>query len=193
MPSRRAFLARLAAGAAMLAPAGVLASQELKTGMPGATMSGDGYLPVKRPPKSGAVPSMTPDEQDAFERTISCPCPCTLDIFTCRTSMACEFAPAIHRDVMALVEGGYEAGEIVDALVGAYGESILLLPRKQGFNWAAYLTPFAAIGGGAVLILALLRRWRQQEIAADAFSADSVQPTPDELARLDAAVRGDGR
>jgi cytochrome c-type biogenesis protein CcmH len=192
MPSRRAFIARLAAGAATLAPAGVLASQELRTGMPGATMSGEGYLPVKRPAKPGAVPSMTPDERDALERTISCPCPCTLDIFACRTSMPCDFAPAIHRDVMALVEGGYEAREIVDALVGTYGESILLLPRKQGFNWVAYLTPFAAIGVGAVLILALLRRWRQQEIAADA-PVDAVQATPDELARLDAAVRRDGR
>jgi cytochrome c-type biogenesis protein CcmH len=192
MPSRRAFIARLAAGAATLAPAGVLASQELRTGMPGATMSGEGYLPVKRPAKPGAVPSMTPDERDALERTISCPCPCTLDIFACRTSMPCDFAPAIHRDVMALVEGGYEAREIVDALVGTYGESILLLPRKQGFNWVAYLTPFAAIGGGAVLILVLLRRWRRQEIAADA-PVDAVQATPDELARLDAAVRRDGR
>jgi hypothetical protein len=43
-----------------------------------------------------------------------------------------------------------------------------------------------------VLILALLRRWRQQEIAADA-PVDAVQATPDELARLDAAVRRDGR
>ena len=180
-------------GAATLGPAGVLASQEARTGMPGATMSGDGYLPVKRPPKPGAVPSMTPDERDDLERTISCPCPCTLDILTCRTSMACDFAPAIHRDVMALVEGGYEAREIVDALVGTYGESILLLPRKQGFNWAAYLMPFAAIGGGAVLIVATLRRWQQLELALPARSGVSVQASPDELARLDAAVRNDGR
>lgn len=193
MQSRRDFFARLAMGAATLAPAGVLASQEARTGMPGATMSGDGYLPVKRPPKPGAVPSMTPDERDELERTISCPCPCTLDIFTCRTSMPCDFAPAIHRDVMALVEGGYEAREIVDALVSTYGESILLLPRKQGFNWAAYLMPFAAIGGGAVLILAMLRRWRQQEIASPARTAASVQASPDELARLEAAVRRDER
>jgi cytochrome c-type biogenesis protein CcmH len=94
---------------------------------------------------------------------------------------------------MALVEGGHEAREIVDALVSTYGESILLLPRKQGFNWAAYLMPFAAIGGGAVLILAMLRRWRQQEIASPPRTAASVQASPDELARLEAAVRRDER
>jgi hypothetical protein len=53
--------------------------------------------------------------------------------------------------------------------------------------------PFAAIGGGAVLIISMLRRWRQQEIASPARAAASVQASPDELARLDAAVRRDGR
>jgi hypothetical protein len=53
--------------------------------------------------------------------------------------------------------------------------------------------PFAAIGGGAVLILAMLRRWRQQEIASPARTVASVQASPDELARLDAAVRRDER
>jgi cytochrome c-type biogenesis protein CcmH len=189
MIGRRDFLRRAAAGGAAMALAHALPAQQ--TGMPGAEMSGEGYIPVRLPPKAGAAPSMTPDERDAVERRIACPCPCTLDNFTCRTSMPCEFAPAIHRDVIALVEGGYSAEEIIDAMVDGYGEAILLLPRKQGFNWAAYLTPFAAIGGGAALILTLLRSWRREALQQPAAVHPAVDATPDELARLDAALRQD--
>jgi cytochrome c-type biogenesis protein CcmH len=192
MLSRRAFLHGAGAGAVAIAAAPALRSQQA-TGLPGATMTGEGYLPVRREPKPGAAASMTPDDRDALERRLACPCPCTLDVFTCRTSMPCEFSPAIHRDVMALVEGGYAAEEIIDAFVAAYGEAILLLPRKQGFNWAGYLTPFAAIGGGAVLILSLLRTWRRQAVTAGAADARPLDATPDELARLDAALRNDTR
>jgi cytochrome c-type biogenesis protein CcmH len=191
MPDRRTFLVRVATGGAALAMSGVLPAQQ--TGLPGAQMSGEGYVPVRLPPRPGAGPSMTPDERDAVERRIACPCPCTLDIFTCRASMPCEFSPAIHRDVIALVEGGYSADEIIEAMVGTYGESILLLPRKQGFNWAGYLTPFAVIGGGAAVILALLRGWRREADARPARTVAAVDATPDELARLDAALRRDAR
>jgi cytochrome c-type biogenesis protein CcmH len=189
--SRRDFLGAAAAGAGLLAAARAVPGQQA-TGLPGAEMSGEGYLPVRLPPKPGAEPSMTPDERDALERRIACPCPCTLDIFTCRTSMPCEFSPAIHRDVMALVDGGHSAQEIVDAMVGVYGEAILMMPRKEGFNWAGYLMPFAAIGGGAAVILGILRAWRREAEAAPASEAPVVDATPDELARLDAALRRDG-
>ena len=192
MLSRRAFLHRAALGTAGVVAAQALPAQRA-TGLPGATMTGEGYLPVRLEPKPGAGPSMTPDERDALERRIACPCPCTLDIFTCRTSMPCEFSPAMHRDVMALVEGGHSAEEIIDAFVGTYGEAILLLPRKRGFNWAGYLTPFAAVGGGAALILTLLRKWRREALAADRRPVQAIDATPDELARLDAALRDDSR
>lgn len=192
MLSRRAFLHRAAVGAAAIAAARVLPAQQA-TGLPGATMEGVGYLPVRLQPKPGASAALTPDERDALERRIACPCPCTLDVFTCRTSMPCEFSPAIHRDVMALVEGGYSAEEIIDAFVGTYGESILLLPRKQGFNWAGYLTPFVAIGAGAAVILSVLRRWRRQAAATGAVQTPAIDASPDELARLDAALRDDTR
>ena len=79
-------------------------------------MEGDGYVPVRREPKPGAAPSMANDERDALERLLACPCPCTMDIFTCRTSMpSCGFSPRIHRDVVLLVEGGYSGSEILAA------------------------------------------------------------------------------
>ena len=209
--SRRHFLAAVGAGAATTALASVglaqqgaseVASPNQRTGAPitapetpGATMGGEGYRPVRLPPKAGAAPSMTNLERDGVERQLSCPCPCTLDVFTCRTSMPCGFSPAMHADVAALVRGGYSGDEIVAAFEKVYGEQVLMSPKKEGFNWAGYLTPFAALGAGGVVILTLLRRWQRPAPASAAAAGPRlpVSATSDELARLDAAVRQDDR
>lgn len=189
---RRGFLLAAAAVAPALL-AGRLAAQEV----PGASMEGDGYVPVRLPPKPGAEPSMSPNERDALERQLACPCPCTLDIFTCRTSMpTCGFSPRIHRDVMALVEGGYSASEIMATFREAYGEHILMAPTKQGFNLVGWFAPFTLIGAGAIGILMLLRSWRRpagatQNADVHPLGGAHVRATDEELARLEAAVRRD--
>ena len=185
MHSRRAFLAACAAAFAT--------SAARAQDVPGASMEGDGYRPVRLPPKAGARPSMDPDARDALERRLSCPCPCTLDIFTCRTSMPCGFAPRMHADVVTLVEGGYSGDEIIAAFTSTYGERVLMAPTKEGFNLVGWIAPFAAIGTGAVVLAALLRRWRTPAGATPAAPAAMSDATDEELARIEAAVRGEDR
>lgn len=187
---RRGFLLA-AAGLIPALAAGRLVAQEV----PGASMEGDGYVPVSLPPREGAEPSMTPAERDALERKLACPCPCTLDIFTCRTSMpTCGFSPRIHRDVVRLVEGGYSASEILATFQDAYGEHILMAPPKRGFNLVGWFAPFVAIGTGAIAIFALLRQWRRpEEVHVHAVRPIGVEATPEELERLEAAIRSDER
>lgn len=210
--SRRSFfgVAASVAGAAALvaerlaaqAPAGqqgamdsgaAVSSGATETGIPGASMSGEGVRPVTLPPKPNAKPLLTADERDAVERRLSCPCPCTLDVFTCRTSMPCGFSPAMHSDVMKLVEGGYDGDEIVAAFENVYGEQVLMAPKAQGFNLVGWGAPFAAIAGGGVLITLLLRRWGGRVVAPASAPVPAIDTgaTPDELARLERAVRGE--
>lgn len=187
--SRRGFLV----AAAAVAPA-LVAGRLLAQDVPGASMEGDGYVPVSRPARPGAQPSMTPNERDALERRLACPCPCTLDIFTCRTSMpTCGFSPRIHRDVMGLVDGGYSAQEIMATFKDAYGEHILMAPTKQGFNLVGWFAPATLITAGAVGILVLLRSWRRPAHASVQSQVHpiGVEASDDELARLEAAVRHD--
>lgn len=187
--SRRGFLLA-AATLAGAASAGRLGAQQPAVGT---SMDGDGYRPVERPAKPGATKSVTDDERDAMERQIACPCPCSLDIFTCRTSMpTCGFAPRLHRDVVRLVEGGYTGDEILAAFQDTYGEHILMAPPKRGFNLVGWGMPFAAIGTGGVVLALLLRSWRRPD-APERVTPIGVNATDDELARLEAAVRGDER
>jgi cytochrome c-type biogenesis protein CcmH len=162
-------------------------------------MEGDYYKPVRLPPKPGAKAQLTPEKINDFERTIACPCPCTLDVFTCRTTdFSCGNSPAVHRDVKAMVEGGYNADEILKALTNVYGNNILMAPPKTGINLVAWFAPFAALGAGAILLNAMLRGWRRnaQTAASAASAASPMHPsesgaTSDELARLRAAMRDD--
>lgn len=210
-PARRVLLRGVAAGAALVAlgPAVARAMAPLaeapaapqpqdaappsQSAAGGVEMTSDSYKPVRRPPKPGAARVLDDKQVETLERTLACPCPCTLDIYTCRTTdFTCGISPAVHGDIMRLVEGGYGADEIMTALLDRYGDFILMSPRKQGFNLLAWITPAAAIAGGAVAIGVLLRRWRRPAAAgADAPSAAPADATPEELARLAAALRED--
>lgn len=219
LPSRRALLVRAGVGVACLAitpaiaralpralaqveappeaqPQGAGAGEEgaaTQSVAGGVEMTSDSYKPVRRPPKRGATRLMDDKQVEVLERKLACPCPCTLDIYTCRTTdFTCGISPAVHRDIMGLVEGGYSADEIMDALLGSYGDFILTSPRKRGFNLLAWIAPAVAITAGGVAIGALLRRWRRPVAPATAPGADAApagEATPEELARLEAALR----
>ena len=173
------------------------AASQSATAPGGEAMTADSYKPVVRPAKPNAVKQMDEKQLEAFERNLACPCPCTLDIYTCRTTdFNCGISPAVHGDIQRLVEGGYSGDEIMAAMTQTYGDFILMQPRKQGFNLLAWFAPFAAIALGAVAIGALLRGWRRNADVAAANRAGeptaldaALDATPDELARLQAAVR----
>ncbi len=168
---------------------------------PRTTMSGpmseSAYRPVVLPPKPGAKPSMSDGQRDALEHQLHCQCGCTLDVFTCRTTdFTCPVSPPMHSDIVALVLGGYTAVEILDAFRKTYGERVLMSPVREGFNWAGYVAPFVALGGATVAVAVLIRRWREVPAAATGGAAplppaDASAATPDEMARLEAAIRDD--
>lgn len=188
---RREFLRVAAAGVASAALPGVLGAQQVNTGAANVPMNEAKYKPVRLPPKS-STPSMSTEALDELEHHIHCMCGCNLDVFTCRTTdFTCPVSPAMHRDVMALVNGGHSAQEIIDAFVGVYGERVLMEPKKEGFNLTGYITPFAALGGGAALIIALIRRWHRPQSESAAVTNLPVEGTPEEMARLNELLRKD--
>ena len=151
--------------------------------------------PVRLPPKPGSRVVVSAAERDALEHRIRCQCGCTLDVYTCRTTdFTCQVSPSMHRDVMSLVSGGYTAQEIIDAFVGVYGERVLMAPPAAGFNLLGWIAPFIALGGGALFVSVLLRKWRRPtmpKVVAGSVPARPADATDDELARLEAAVRDD--
>jgi len=194
--ARRAFIARCA----IALPLSMAAFRSAR-GQPSSTvnMDGDFYIPVRPASKPDAVAQLDENAVIALEKQLACPCPCSLDIYTCRTTdVACTNSPAIHGDVVRMVDGGYTGDEIVAQLTGTYGQRIRLVPSKSGFNLVAWFFPFVAVGTGGLVIARLVHSWRRNaEQAAHSAQGDipaiSVQGTDDELARLNAALRDDSR
>jgi len=184
-----ALIGRSVAAQAPQAPSGVDSSNLF-------AMDQSASRPVRLPPKPGSRVVVSAAERDELEHRLRCQCGCTLDVYTCRTTdFSCQVSPAMHRDVMELVSGGYSAQEIIEAFVGTYGERVLMAPPANGFNLLGWVAPFIALGGGAVLVVAALRRWQRPAprlaVAQPTRGARPDGATDDELARLDAAVRDD--
>jgi len=148
-----------------------------------------GRLSVPQAVQERAVTTARDDDSlvQAIEHRIHCTCGCNLDVFTCRTTdFTCATSPAMHRAVMAKLDSNMTAAQVVDACERQYGQSILMQPPKRGFNWTAYVTPFVALGLGALLLGAWMRSWirarpKDGGAAAEAPAQDSA---PAELERL---------
>jgi len=200
--TRRDFLraSGLVMAGAVLAPRLQAQAAAPTQGAANVVMPQSDYKPVSLPKKAGAKPLVTNLERDELERGLKCACPCKLDVFICRTTdFQCGISPAMHSDVVRLIEGGYSADEIVAAFTTVYGERVLMAPVKEGFNLAGYMVPFVTIGIGGTMLVALLRRWRREtDAVAPAVAMKSVLPitgsmpaaTADEMRQLEAAVRG---
>jgi cytochrome c-type biogenesis protein CcmH/NrfF len=93
--------------------------------------------------------------------------------------------------VLALVDGGYTEPEILSAFQSVYGERVLMAPVKSGFNLLGYTMPFIVLGTGAVVVAALIKRWKSRAPATVFTPQPEMTATTEELARLDAAVRSD--
>jgi cytochrome c-type biogenesis protein CcmH len=192
--SRREFLLAVPAlglGAAVF-PRRVAGAQAVQTFNGPMADANEVYRPVNLPARAGAQASMSDARRDDLEHELHCQCGCNLDVYTCRTTdFACSVSPAMHADVMGLVSGGYNATEILAAFKSVYGEKVLMAPGKRGFNLVGYTMPFIALGVGAVMVSALIKRWKSDAPVAVAPAANGVDASESELAALDAAVRRD--
>lgn len=60
-----------------------------------------------------------------------------------------------------------------------YGEKILSAPTTEGFNILAWITPFAAVGVGAILVILAVAGWskagRQTARGADREDANDTR------------------
>ena len=179
MQTRREFVATLGlAGAAMVVPRRIRAMQTTTTGAANVPMEQDAHRAVNLPPKQNASPSMTDAERDDLEHRIKCQCGCVLDVYTCRTTdFSCSVSPAMHRDVMALVSGGYNAAEILSAFQGVYGEQVLMAPLRQGFNLVGYFMPFAAMITAGGVVAALIRKWGKRAALVPAWERPGHRPS----------------
>jgi cytochrome c-type biogenesis protein CcmH/NrfF len=126
----------------------------------------------------------------AIEGQLRCTCGCNLDVYTCRTTdFTCTTSPAMHRVVLARLDSGMTADQVVAAFERQYGEIVLMQPPKRGFNLTAYYMPFVGLLAGLVVVGLVIRGWFRArpktplEGAAEAAVPEAAA-TDDDLKRL---------
>jgi cytochrome c-type biogenesis protein CcmH len=107
--------------------------------------------------------------QDVAGELMSPACP-GRTLLNC-TSIQAEQWRELIRQKLA---NGESKEQILQYFVDISGEAILAAPPKKGFALTAWILPLFVVVNGAVLILALTRRWAQRR-AADAHSVMSYE------------------
>jgi cytochrome c-type biogenesis protein CcmH len=96
-------------------------------------------------------------------------------------------ADAERREITELVKQGKTKQEILDNLVGTYGDRVLASPKDKGFGLAAYLVPIAIVLAMLVALAVYLPRWRRNRAddgPENASAADGPALTDADSQRL---------
>jgi len=85
-----------------------------------------------------------------------------------------EMAHQMRALIRERLAAGDRPAEVMTYFVQRYGDWVLLAPPARGLNLVLWLAPFGAVVGGLVLVLTLVRRWRQAPIAPSPATAPVV-------------------
>jgi cytochrome c-type biogenesis protein CcmH len=115
-------------------------------------------------------PALADDASDLINE-LMCPADCVMTLAACDMTEAVQMRGFIKTKVAE----GWSKQQITDTLVAQYGERLLAAPTKQGFNLTAWITPFAVIAAGGVLISVLVTTWIRQRRRLDARARAAVK------------------
>lgn len=93
---------------------------------------------------------------------LTCQCGCGLTVANCNHP-SCGFAIPTRGEIAAMIKQGMSRAQILAAFRHKFGEKVLSAPTAEGFNLLAWVIPYVAVGGGMVLILVAVARWRRPE------------------------------
>lgn len=96
--------------------------------------------------------------QSEVEETLICLCGCGQTIKNCPHEN-CGFAIPAQEKIASYVKSGKSKEEILDIFMKQYGDEVLAMPKKEGFNLLGYIMPFVALIMAAGLIVVTIRSW----------------------------------
>lgn len=103
---------------------------------------------------TAAPPPSREGQVEAVAATLRCP--------TCQGLSVADSPSKVAESMRGIIGEQLDAGRTPDAVrewfVGRYGEWILLSPIPSGLGWLVWLLPIAAVAGGVLGVVALVRR-----------------------------------
>lgn len=109
----------------------------------------------------------------------------------CGTLLGLAESPQAQREkafILRLIAAGKTKEQIKDALVAEYGDEVLALPPRSGFDLSAYLVPVIAFVLAAVALAIGILRWRRQSEPGDGPPSAVAGPSAEDAERLEADI-----
>jgi len=129
-----------------------------------------------------AAPAIAAPTQQEIEEALTCQCGCGLTVHSCN-HLNCGSGEPMKKEIAERLARGETRDQILTAFTARYGEKVLSSPTFRGFNWFAWLTPFAAVLTAAAGLVVVIRR-RVRTTAAAAAPAVPGSDTTALRARL---------
>jgi cytochrome c-type biogenesis protein CcmH/NrfF len=96
--------------------------------------------------------------QQEIEESLTCQCGCGLTVHSCN-HLQCPSGEPMKKEIADRLARGEDRETILAAFRQRYGEKVLSSPTFRGFNWLAWITPFAVVLAGAFGVTLVIRRW----------------------------------
>ncbi|WP_251551336.1 cytochrome c-type biogenesis protein [Neobacillus muris] len=97
-------------------------------------------------------------EFKAVASQFRCTCGCGQDHYECDPN-TCSETKEFKKDLVDMMNKGWDKDKIRDYYVNIYGEEILTAPEKSGFSLTAWILPFAALGIAGAGLFFVIRKW----------------------------------
>lgn len=110
--------------------------------------------------------------QQEVEEALTCQCGCGLTVHACN-HLQCSSGEPMKQEIAERLKKGEDAATILAFFRQTYGEKVLSSPTFRGFNWFAWVTPFAAVAAGGLGVTLVIRRW----VRAGPAPAPAPRPT----------------
>jgi cytochrome c-type biogenesis protein CcmH/NrfF len=95
--------------------------------------------------------------QRDVEESLTCQCGCGLTVHSCN-HLQCPSGEPMKAEIRRRIAAGETKDRILAAFVAKYGEKVLSAPTMRGFNWLAWITPFAVVLIAGTVLVGVVRR-----------------------------------
>ncbi len=122
-------------------------------------------------------------------RELKCQCGCPYTVSDCNM-LYCHFRDPVNTEIGEMLDAGMSAGPIINALIEKYGKELSTQPPPEGFGAVGWAMPFVALAIGFIVTPFVVRRWRKNQLAAEAANP-SPELDPETVKRIEAEIERD--
>jgi cytochrome c-type biogenesis protein CcmH/NrfF len=101
-----------------------------------------------------------------------CICSCNQILLECN-HVGCPSSDGMRNELMAAVSRGDSDSLVEQSFVQKYGPTVLAAPTTTGFDRTAWIVPFVALALGLMLVVLVIRSWKNRPTPA---IADGLRP-----------------